>query len=109
MNRRERREAAIHLTYVNHQARPDRRFRQALQLPEAQAIVQAPALFNRARRRAIGMWGSIWRWDTNGTEMERTFVPRYIRRHQRWLKGGNSRKVRRERARVIRMTKARLV
>lgn len=48
----------------------------------AHAIVQAPATANRAARRAVGLWGSIWRWDLNASpETRRTYVPRYIRRH----------------------------
>lgn len=49
---------------------------------EAHSIVQAPATASRAARRAIGLWGSIWKWDVNASEdMRRTYVPRYIRRH----------------------------
>ena len=33
-------------------------------------------------------------------------IPRYIRRHTRWLAGGTTRKHKRERARVLRITRA---
>ena len=32
-------------------------------------------------------------------------IPRYVRRHTRWLGGGSTRKHKRERARVIRLTR----
>lgn len=51
--------------------------------PTVADVWASPALFNRATRRRAGITGRIWKWDTRGTEMQRTFVPRYIRRNYR--------------------------
>ena len=47
-----------------------------------QQVLEAPATFNRATRRAVGLTGRLWRWDLNANpETRRTYLPRYIRRH----------------------------
>lgn len=68
-----------------------------------QQILDAPAEFNRATRRAIGLYGRFWKWDMRGTEMQRTFVPRYIRRHSEVLKIVTRKRTRRERRHVARI------
>ncbi len=45
-------------------------------------VWDAPALFNRKTRRAVGMLSKVWRWNLNATyDTRRVFIPRYIRRH----------------------------
>lgn len=73
---------------------------------DAAAIATAPATANRATRRSVGLWGHIWRWDLRGTEMQRTFVPRYIRRHYS-AAAPLTRRQRRHQARVLRITRSR--
>lgn len=57
---------------------------------------------DRKLRRALGLYSPVQR-PTPAP------IPRYIRRHTRWLAGGTTRKHKRERARVLRITKAKLV
>jgi hypothetical protein len=86
---------------------PDRRFARAIKDSiEAMLIVAAPATHNRATRRAIGMWGSIWRWDMNATEeTRRTYVPRYIRRNFKFaIEAKPTRKRRKIEARILRIS-----
>lgn len=88
---------------------PDRRFQRALrEEPDKTAvIIAAPAYHNRATRRSIGLWGSIWKWDVNASEeTRRTFVPRYIRRHYKGATGprARQRQHRRELARILKIT-----
>lgn len=80
----------------------------------AKRILDSPADFNRATRRSVGLFGRLWKWDVNGTEMQRTYVPRYVRKHydrvmlsiesgpptgqKRW-----PRSVRKQRARIARV------
>lgn len=54
----------------------------------------------RKLRRALGLYDPIY-----PPAAFVTSIPRYIRRHHRWLKGGTTRKHRRERARVLRITR----
>ena len=68
------------------------------------AIYDAPADFNRETRRRAGMLSSVWRWDIPASAVS----PRYVRRHlKRAWEGGSTRRVRRERARCVRLMKAR--
>lgn len=71
----------------------------------AHRIVQAPATASRAVRRAIGLWGGLWKWDTNATEMQRTYVPRYLRRHYS-ADAPKTRRARRHRAVILRLSRA---
>ena len=88
---------------------PDRRFQRALreEPDKVGVIVAAPAYHNRATRRSIGLWGSIWKWDVNATEeTRRTYVPRFIRRKfgKVPLTGALTRRQRKARARIMRTT-----
>lgn len=94
---------------------PDRRFKRALREEPTKAgvIIAAPAYHNRATRRSVGLWGSIWRWDQNATEeTRRTYIPRYIRRNYRFAlvppPGTDtrlSRRTRKREARIMRFTR----
>lgn len=89
---------------------PDRRFRKAMKDDiQAMLVVAAPALHNRARRRSIGMWGSIWRWALqDNEETRRTYVPRYIRRHYKFaIEARPMRRRRKIEARILRITRQR--
>lgn len=66
-------------------------------------VWRAPALFNRKTRRAYGILSKVWRWDTNVEGMQRTYVPRYIRRHVKALVTHKTRRERRHRATIIRI------
>lgn len=69
------------------------------------AVWDAPALFNRATRRRVKLFGRIWKWDLNASEeTRRTFVPRYMRRHFSATKP-RSRRERRHRAYILRQAK----
>lgn len=69
-----------------------------------QQVLDAPALFNRRTRRSIGLYGRFWRWDLNANEdTRRTFIPRYIRRHQAALAVVGPKRTRRERRHVARI------
>ena len=71
-----------------------------------QQVLEAPALFNRATRRSIKLWGSIWRWDLNASaETRRTYLPRYIRRHYN-PKPPTTRRERRHLTHIMRLTRA---
>lgn len=73
------------------------------------AVWSAPALYNRATRRRVRLWGRIWRWDLNAHEdTRRTYVPRYIRRHynRSLLDGTLTRRERRHKNRIMRIAKA---
>lgn len=71
----------------------------------AKDIFDAPALYNRATRRAFRLWGSIWKWDLNASEdTRRTYVPRYIRRHFTTAVP-RTRRQRRAQARIIRISR----
>jgi hypothetical protein len=94
---------------ANHPT-PERRLARKVREGDAiaQAVVSAPASHNRALRRSVGLWGSIWRWDLNASEeTRRTFVPRYIRRHfsNRIMLVPTTRRQRRERARILRVSR----
>jgi hypothetical protein len=72
-------------------------------LQQIAAVLDAPALFNRATRRSIGLYGRHWRWDLNAHEdTRREYMPRYIRRHYslRSMIAPQTRRQRRERARI---------
>lgn len=75
-------------------------------------VYDAPADFNRATRRAVGMLSRIWRWDPQLLGIEPQ-APRYIRRHYQadrtvdgvFIDGAfthpKTRRQRRHRARII--------
>jgi hypothetical protein len=65
-------------------------------------VWDAPATHNRATRRAARLWGRIWKWDVNTPGFQRTFVPRYIRRHYS-RKSAVTRRQRRHYNRVMRI------
>jgi hypothetical protein len=68
-------------------------------------IAEAPALYNRATRRAFGLFGRFWRWDLNASDdTRRTYVPRYIRRHFN-VAVPRTRRQRRVQARILRITR----
>ena len=70
-------------------------------------VYEAPALFNRHTRRAVGILSKVWRWDLRGTEMERLFVPRYVRRHgPRVIATRGTHRTRRERREAARVNRA---
>lgn len=72
-------------------------------------VWEAPALYNRATRRRVGLRSHLWRWDTNAvSEMQRTFVPRFIRRHfsTTIMLTPRTRRERRARAKIVRLAKA---
>lgn len=73
----------------------------------AQQVAEAPALFNRATRRSVGLFGRFWRWDLNvSAETRRPFVPRYLRRHDGALyRIPQNRRERKILARVVRISK----
>lgn len=67
----------------------------------------APALHNRATRRRVGLVSRIWRWDVNASaEMQRTFVPRYIRRHYSHARPTGTRRQRHRWAKIERITRS---
>lgn len=74
----------------------------------AERILKEPALFNRATRRSIGLYGRFWKWDVNVDGMRRTYVPRYIRRHYQTqtMRVPHTRRQRKERARILRISRA---
>lgn len=80
----------------------------ALKGPTVEDVWKSPALFNRATRRRAGLTGRIWRWDMNVPGMQRTFVPRYIRRHfsAETMSGAKTRRQRKQRARIMRLVKS---
>ena len=45
-----------------------------------QQVLAAPAIFNRATRRAVGLLSKFWRWDMQVLGWVQP-APRYIRRH----------------------------
>lgn len=55
---------------------------------------------DRKLRRALGAYSPIVAPGSRPAP-----IPRYIRRHTRWLAGGTTRKHKRERARVIRISR----
>lgn len=63
-------------------------------------VWKAPVDFNRARRRAAGLVGSIWKWNPQPGPS----VPRYVRRHwtESVLLHPKTRRQRRHRARILR-------
>lgn len=76
--------------------------------PTLKAIWSAPADFNRAARRSVKLWGSIWKWDAKVLGLQ-NIPPRYIRRHfnQDLLAHARTRRERRHRARILRIVKER--
>lgn len=88
---------------VKHDEAPIPEDRRPLEALTVRDIWAAPAQFNRATRRRAGLWGRIWKWDTNVPEMYREYIPRYVRRH---FDSGKflfpkTRRQRRHRARII--------
>ena len=67
-------------------------------------VWDAPADYNRATRRRAGLLSKVWRWDIPAQKT----APRYVRRHfaRAWA-GGVTRRVRKERARCIRLMQTR--
>lgn len=74
--------------------------------PMVKAIWSAPADFNRAMRRSVKLWGSIWKWDAQVLGAQ-NIVPRYVRRHftDTILTNPRTRRQRRHRARILRAMK----
>lgn len=71
------------------------------------AVWEAPATFNRATRRSVGLLSRIWRWDLNASEeTRRTYVPRYIRRHFSTNLTSQTRRARKHRAVILRISRA---
>lgn len=69
-----------------------------------------PADFNRASRRAAGLFGRFWRWDAKALGVDPNTPPRYVRRHHRpeLLTNPKTRRERRHKARILREMRDRL-
>lgn len=76
--------------------------------PMVKAIWSAPANWNRASRRRVKLFGSIWKWDARVLGLQ-NIVPRYVRRHfkEGVLEHPRNRRERRHRARILRTMKGR--
>jgi len=73
------------------------------------AVWSAPANYNRAARRSVKLFGTIWRWDARALGIPTDLPSRYTRRHftpETFLSPKNRRQ-RKMRARVIRDLKQR--
>lgn len=80
-------------------------------LAQMKAVWDAPATFNRASRRAAGLFGRMWRWDMallDPGAADRP--PRYVRRHwsEKVLTHPKTRRQRRHKARILRAMKGRM-
>lgn len=79
-------------------------------LERIRAVWDAPATFNRASRRAAGVFGRLWRWDPQALGIDPNLPPRYVRRH--WAEATfthpKTRRQRRHRARILKAMKGRL-
>lgn len=77
--------------------------------PEMQAVWKAPADFNRAARRAAGLFGRIWAWDPRALGTPTNTPPRYVRRHWRAdvLTSPKTRRERKAMNRILRAMQAR--
>lgn len=62
-----------------------------------------PADFNRAARRAAGLFGRFWKWDARAIGVDPNTPPRYVRRHHRpeLLTNPKTRRDRRRRSRIL--------
>lgn len=73
-------------------------------------VIEAPADFNRAARRAVGIFGRAWAWDARALGIDPDLPPRYVRRH--WtpslLTTAGTRRQRKHKARIMRAMKARM-
>lgn len=74
-------------------------------VPLSVQVLEAPATFNRATRRSVGLLGKFWKWDVNTPGLQRTFTPRYVRRHFS-AAVPTTRRQRKAQARVLRITAA---
>jgi hypothetical protein len=68
-------------------------------------VYDAPAEYNRATRRAVGMLSKVWRWASPAEMGNAEQAPRYIRRHH-IARIPKTRRQRRHRARVLRIIEA---
>lgn len=69
-----------------------------------QAVIEAPATFNRAARREVGIFGRAWAWDRQALGMPMSLPPRYVRRKftDTVLTAPKTRRQRKARARILR-------
>lgn len=79
-------------------------------LAQMKAVWDAPATFNRASRRAAGLFGRMWRWDPQLLGIDPNLPPRYVRRHFKpsILTAPKTRRQRRHKARILRAMKGRV-
>lgn len=52
-----------------------------VQDPRVQQIWSEPALHNRAERRSVKLFGSMWKWDSQLLGIPMDLPTRYTRRH----------------------------
>ena len=84
------------------------RIRVGLTRERLQEVLKAPADFNRAARRQVGVLGRTWKWDRELLGLPADLPPRYVRRHYDITKftTPKTRRQRRHRARIIRTLRA---
>ena len=73
-------------------------------------VWSAPADFNRAARRAAGLFGRFWKWDAQALGVDPNLPPRYVRRHHTpgILLNPKTRRERKHKARIMRAMRSRL-
>ena len=82
----------------------------AMGIDQIRAVWDAPATFNRHSRRAAGVFGRLWRWDSMMLGIDPNLPPRYVRRHwsESVLTHPKTRRQRRHKARILKAMKGRL-
>lgn len=70
-------------------------------------VIKAPADYNRAARREVGVLGRAWAWDAQALGINPNLPPRYVRRHfaPDILTAPKTRRERRHKARILRAMK----
>ena len=73
-------------------------------------VWSSPADYNRAARRAAGLFGRFWKWDARMVGVDPNTPPRYVRRHHSpdILTNPKTRRERRHKARIMRAMRDRL-
>lgn len=80
------------------------RLRGLVTVDRRKSVIEAPADFNRAARREVGLYGRLWRWDPQVLGVNPNLPPRYVRRHftPTILSAPQTRRQRKARARILR-------
>lgn len=83
------------------------RLRNGVGIERLAAVIKAPATYNRAARREVGVYGRAWAWDRAALGVPANLPPRYVRRHYRpdLLTTAKTRRERKQKARILRAMK----